>query len=84
MTSNASRTVLIAIIALSLALIACADTRSKGESPAGAPDPSLSGRDGAAVSERPGGTLRRPGPRHAASPIPAKRRLRPRLPGPPG
>jgi len=45
MTSNMKRTVLVAIIALSLALIACADTRSKGESPAGAPASTPSGLD---------------------------------------
>jgi len=45
MTSNMKRTVLVAIIALSLALIACADTRSKGENPAGAPASAPSGLD---------------------------------------
>jgi S1-C subfamily serine protease len=73
MTSNASRTILIAIIALSLALFACADTRSKGESPAGAPDPGPAGLDRTAtISAASGENASAAGTANTQSPVPAQ------------
>jgi S1-C subfamily serine protease len=76
MTSNPSRTILIAIIALSLALFACADTRSKGESPAGAPDPGPAGLDRtAAISAASGENPSAAGTVNTQSPVPAQAAL---------
>ncbi len=70
MKSNTNRTIFLIVIALSLALFACADTRSRGEDPAGASAPAASSHDRtAAVSGAAGPSPSAPGAADAQSQV---------------